>query len=432
MPDFLYDPLAHGYTELFVNLFMAAGVPIALGNAFTKQRVRSALILVAEMLVCAAAMEFLLFAYFAIFKDETLITLVCATVVTLLYSVIVCRQKPAIRVMRASVYLGLSGIVYIASLNIGLLISGDVHLHWLIIVLHGVMIFFIAFFLRVLSVKNEMRCSVNVVTAGAGMGVVCFVFSIIMRQLHLDAIWGIIICFILMFTCALLYYLIGNIVRRSYDTAKEQAREIMASAYEKLMHAGNENIENISKIRHDIKNHCAVMKEFIAKREYKKLDRYFANFTDSIEAATELIDCGNATLDAIIGIAQRKMRAAGVQFNYKIAVPKNLGINDVDLCSLVLNLLDNAVEYCAGRLSGDRKISLEITLLNKTLIVKVANDILPEDAERALTLKTNKKNESAHGFGSKIVASIAESYNGSICYEIIDGKFTASAMLFTV
>ena len=104
---------------------------------------------------------------------------------------------------------------------------------------------------------------------------------------------------------------------------------------------------------------------------------------------------------------------------------------DEDICSLLSNLLDNAMEAAAQ--SGMENPEVEISILPRQddLFIRVVNPVdksIPE--KRRMTLGTTKtKHTELHGFGTRIIRRIAQSYHGSVKYSMSEGVFTTDVML---
>ena len=109
------------------------------------------------------------------------------------------------------------------------------------------------------------------------------------------------------------------------------------------------------------------------------------------------------------------------------AVPAELPIEDNDLTSLPVNLIDNAMEGTEGieKPSVSVKMNVENNYLFITVINPVSGDILRNNP----TLYTTKKDKSVHGIGLRVVKSIVEKYNGHTKFEQREGEFIASLML---
>ena len=100
------------------------------------------------------------------------------------------------------------------------------------------------------------------------------------------------------------------------------------------------------------------------------------------------------------------------------------------MCSLLFNLLNNAIEYLERNPEvEDRTVVFRLKLINKTLFVTVENAVASEHERRSLTLITSKKDKAAHGYGTKVVKGIVDAHNGSVEYKAEHGRFVVSAIL---
>lgn len=132
--EFAYANLTHGYIYLFTDYCVALGIPIALGNFDTKPRWKCALITFVEMAVCLIAMELLAALYFTIFGSDVHIPFVCGLIVTVLYTIIRCKCKPFVRIMRASLYIGISCLGITITMSMGAILGTPYYyLQWVLI-----------------------------------------------------------------------------------------------------------------------------------------------------------------------------------------------------------------------------------------------------------------------------------------------------------
>ena len=173
------------------------------------------------------------------------------------------------------------------------------------------------------------------------------------------------------------------------------------------------------------------MRLLLREKQYDKLDAYFSQYEASLPETLFYIDCGNRTINAIIAVEAGKAKSADAKLDCRIEVPSDLPVKDIDLCTVIMNLINNAVEYCERYPElADRTVSVAIRLINNSLLIEVGNAIFLDDEKSALELKTSKPDKKIHGYGSKIVSEIAERYNGGVYYAVEGGRFVAKAMLF--
>ena len=98
--------------------------------------------------------------------------------------------------------------------------------------------------------------------------------------------------------------------------------------------------------RHDYHNHLQSMKAYVEMGQYDKLQEYLGLLENDLDQVNQLCDSGNVNLDAILNSKISLAEKNGIRVDYKAACPANLTVSDIDLCALIGNLIDNAVEAC--------------------------------------------------------------------------------------
>lgn len=211
----------------------------------------------------------------------------------------------------------------------------------------------------------------------------------------------------------------NDLITAAVISQKQQAESRMLELTEK-------NLEEMRKFRHDSKNHYAVMTELLRDRDYDKLQAYFDQLVARLNTFST-IQTGNRAVNAILNTKAVEATARGVTLEAKCAVPPELPIEDTKLCSLLFNLLDNAIEAAAA----SNPKAVEISLLRKAslLLLRVRNTVAPGAPARHLNLHTTKPDKAAHGYGVQIIRQIVAEYNGTCQYTSADGWFTAEIML---
>ena len=191
-------------------------------------------------------------------------------------------------------------------------------------------------------------------------------------------------------------------------------------------------IEEMRSLRHDMKNQHKVMEIMLAEERYDDLKEYFSSMEKSYTQATfgGFINCGNQLVNSIINMEILKANSYGISLVSKLNVPQNLPFDSSDLCRVLVNLLDNAIEGILRTESRDYLIDLKIGKRMDYLYISVQNEIR-DDADRESLLKMNTAKDDAvnHGYGHKIVKRIVEKYNGYVHYMIVENEFVAEVML---
>ena len=115
---------------------------------------------------------------------------------------------------------------------------------------------------------------------------------------------------------------------------------------------------------------------------------------------------------------------------YSIIIGRKLNMEDIDLCRMLTNILENAVEGCQKVSEGQRIIRLNLHSKGNFLFVKCENSC-NEDNLRITNgkYKSSKKNSDRHGYGLKIINGIAEKYNGILSVQVRGGFFAVTTTL---
>lgn len=225
-------------------------------------------------------------------------------------------------------------------------------------------------------------------------------------------------------------YIVAHEYSQNMDLiAMQHKAEIDKSVYK----FSQQNYEEMSSLRHELKNHNAYMKTLLLNKEYEKLEDYFKEGLVESNEFYKGVDCGNPVINNILNYEITKAKSYGVALESQIVVPSKLPFRDTDLCSLLTNLLDNAIEACGSRKCYEPTVRINIRQDNSYLFIRVINpidDSVP--AEERLSLKSTKINSRAHGYGTKVVNMITERYNGYVKYMIQDNHFIADTMLMSV
>jgi len=133
---------------------------------------------------------------------------------------------------------------------------------------------------------------------------------------------------------------------------------------------------------------------------------------------------GINVIDAVLCEASRKAHEKGINYTEKISMlPYNLGIESTDLCSILANLLTNALE------AAQQEMFVELKKVRETLFITVKNDYETPPVVVNGKFVTHKKEKSLHGWGTQIVEQIVEKYEGSVEYTVSERYFAAYVML---
>ena len=181
--------------------------------------------------------------------------------------------------------------------------------------------------------------------------------------------------------------------------------------------------------RHDYHNHIQTMKAYLQMNKIEELEQYLNNLDKDLTTVDTVIKTGNVMVDAILNSKISLAKSKDINVNAKAIVPKELKILEIDLCVIIGNLLDNAIEACMKLVNpSDRFIRVYVDIFKEQLYISVQNSNGGKIKKIGKTYYTTKESNS-HGFGLIRVDNIVNKYNGYINRQNEEGVFATEVML---
>ena len=180
--------------------------------------------------------------------------------------------------------------------------------------------------------------------------------------------------------------------------------------------------------RHDYSNHIQTLKAYMMFSEYDKINEYLDMLNEDLTNVDMILKTGNIMIDAILNSKISLAVLRQIDVNAKAIVPENLTISDIDLCIIIGNLLDNAIEACDS-ITDDRKfIRIFIGVKNTQLYMIFTNSAPGKKMLKYGNIFNSRKGEN-HGFGLTRIDKTVEKYGGFIDRGSEDGAFTTEILL---
>lgn len=176
----------------------------------------------------------------------------------------------------------------------------------------------------------------------------------------------------------------------------------------------NESTEKLYALKHDTRQHFSAIKSMLDEKKYKQTLDYIEQFNQNELTKSIPTLCQNFTADSIIKYYMSIAINKEIEFKTKLNIPEDIHINSLDLCVVLGNCLENAIEACE-KVSPDNKKFIEITsqIVNSHLVIKIINSF------NGLVIKTGEtihsiKNEASHGIGIISVKETVNKYKGNV------------------
>lgn len=179
--------------------------------------------------------------------------------------------------------------------------------------------------------------------------------------------------------------------------------------------------------RHDYHNHIQALQASMALGKYDEVNAYLRQLNDDLTRVDTSIKTGRVMVDAILNGKINIAMQSGIPVNAKATIPEGLPLSDVDLCVIIGNLLDNAVEENKKLPPEARFIRVYVGRKNTQCYLAVTNAAGKKRARQGSLFLSSKGGD--HGFGLSRVESVVARYGGVFSADSEDGGFTAEILL---
>jgi len=225
---------------------------------------------------------------------------------------------------------------------------------------------------------------------------------------------------------AIAYYLIAIAIagtKRHQQLEKQLA--LQRDHYRNL----NDSINETRTIRHDMRQHLVILLEFLSKNDASAAQEYLNKLCNSYDDSSILTVCRNQSADALICHYVKLAKQKNISFITNLHIPDSLGINDLDLCVIIGNCLENAIEACCKISDAEmRFIDIKAAITKGYLVLNIANSFNGIVQQQDDMFFSSKKGTD-HGIGLNSVKTLAAKYQGNCSVSLEKQIFTVFVSL---
>ncbi len=231
----------------------------------------------------------------------------------------------------------------------------------------------------------------------------------------------------ILMTNSLVYVLYVNMQK---DHAKQLEYSILQQAFksqEKSVEETKILYQSVRSIRHDLKQHFQVALTMLHSGKINEAVDYMEKYNDTVlDGISNKVFCDNDVVNYIINSKSKICSDRHIKIYIYIAneIPE---FSDLDLCVLLGNALDNAIEGVSG--DGNNEIYLELRNVDNFFMISVKNTIINSVLEDNPNLISTKNEKEVHGLGILSMKEVVQKYNGSIEFYESDNKFCCDMLL---
>lgn len=191
-----------------------------------------------------------------------------------------------------------------------------------------------------------------------------------------------------------------------------------------------------ARLYHDMNHHLQIISWLAQKAGNTEIMDYTASISEPIRQLPDVVWSGVDIVDAILNHALMLADAKGITMDVNVEFPNTCTVTADDICVILFNLLDNALENTKtppvkpGGSAAAPTIRVTIRRIAQFLMIKVQNPCTENRRSYFGRFFTTKANPLLHGIGLQNVRKTAEKYGGNVEVSIQDGVFAAAVLLF--
>ena len=219
------------------------------------------------------------------------------------------------------------------------------------------------------------------------------------------------------------FYVFG--MHRIYlEQKKKECYQAQIMSYRML----EEQYRKMERVRHDFKNHVIALQGFLEKSEYEKMKDYFQQMMKAadIEKGEEVT--GNIAIDALLNHKRKLAEEKNISWECDMKMIPECPVDTYDLCVLLGNALDNAIEACERIPDKEtRFLMMYAKTVKKCFLLEVRNSADTHDIQELEY--SRKRNPEEHGFGFLNIRDVVNQYHGTMNVEIKENVFSLSILV---
>lgn len=193
-----------------------------------------------------------------------------------------------------------------------------------------------------------------------------------------------------------------------------------------------ESAAALSELRHEMKSHYLVLQNLNRAGEPERLEAYLSELVSEADSIPAMTYAPHPAINAVLTAMLARAQKQGIDVERRVDVPETLPFPDTELCTVLMNLLQNALEANTLAPEGVRKwMRVDLHIRGVHLYMGVENSRfgpVDYDGETGLC-RTTKEDKSAHGYGLKAVQTVARKYQSELVLKFPEGSFSAATAL---
>lgn len=212
----------------------------------------------------------------------------------------------------------------------------------------------------------------------------------------------------------------------------KQVDKRLAAYQRELIETHYQEVENMYRQtrgwRHDYRNHIQTMKAYAAQGDLEAIKKYLDMLDVDLNTVDTVVKTGNSMADAILNSKISLAKARNIPVKVDAHIPVQLKMSELDLCCIIGNLFDNAIEASMKLPEEERLIRVYMDMKGTQLYISFTNFTAGGKLNKTGKVFHTSKGE-GHGFGLVRIDAIVERLEGYLSRNSEEGAFTTEILI---
>ena len=195
-----------------------------------------------------------------------------------------------------------------------------------------------------------------------------------------------------------------------------------------MYHSMQKSYEQQRRLLHDYSNQLQCIQEMLARGETEETLKYLIGLTGNLKKSVDYVNTNNMIVNVVLNRKYQDAQEKGIVMTMSVNDLSMLSISEEEIVTLLVNLLDNAIEACE-KLDDHKVIQFKMVLEKEGLILSVRNPVKEPVKIKDNRIVTSKHDKARHGIGLQNVDSVVRQNDGTSVLKCEDGCFYFAAMI---
>ena len=223
--------------------------------------------------------------------------------------------------------------------------------------------------------------------------------------------------------CVIYYQIVMGVLNASRTRERMRMLEMQESQFE----SQQQYMESFARTRHDFRQNILTMKNLYHEGNFEQLGQYIDEYYDALPVPETRQYCCNRALNALLNFYAGKAKENDIPVSFRIDIPQKISVSDIDLCTIIGNILENAVAASLEIPVERRSLLLSGLVQNNRLYIVATNSFSGLVRQRNSEYLSSRHTGS--GIGLKSVCASAEKYHGKAVFSHNGQEFHSDVML---